>query len=529
MNAPTAGKNLMYSLRGLLSSQAEESDAHAGGLSAWAPDSSENRPEQAAKDFIRQVAIIRHQRQNIRAQFKQLEILLKKAEPHLIELEAQLNQCALPLSTDNRETATTVDSLLRAFAQSYYELAETFGGKWFRVLHSRQSPLAALRAAQLIHRRALLAYRVYSNGSSQRWKQYQTLLAMNEEAKQDEASDNTANSAAESLSRIVVQSCLLALTDPSRLKEEDITRVRLYTERYAHLASLHRSLPKSVDDQTAGFFVLSDSSRGPQKLKPEHAEGNNCHFLDTRALVHKIEQQIQGLKDGQQPSHLGLPNTANEPSYLLLLMQCKDQWSLPRKRRHQRSGVRPRADLVSGFEAVYQFVAQKALTRRKSDEDHSSITQPTSEWSIVDQSEGGFGLRFIKGHAGSISIGEIVALCFKEHASLALCIVRRARSITGAEFDIGLELLAEKAFATSLPGNQGKQPPPPSKTIPAILLPRLANAYNVPAVLLPIDRPHDLELEISVRSNGNSVRLAATNSLENLASCELMEMKPVRN
>lgn len=526
MNASSPGKTLMTSIKGLLSSQESDANAQGDGLSSWVQSVPIGQPEHVVRGFIEQVLIIRQERQNVRAQFKQLEILLKGAEPHIRELEALLDQSSLPLSTQNREIATTVDSLLKAFAQTYYELAETLGSKWFRVLHAKQQPLAALRAAQLIHRRAQIAYRVYSNGSAQRWKQYRALLTMNEEATRD-SKDETSVSSAESLSRIVVQSSLIALTDPTTLNEEDITRVRLYCERYGHLAVLSPT-PLQAEAGAIGIFVLTDHKRGPHRPKADLPALGKCHYLDTRPLLNKLQQQVQGLRAGTPPSRLGLPGTANHPSYLAVLERCFAQWSEPQQRRHMRNGVRPHADLVSGFDAVYRFVAQNALSRRKTDESKKDVELPVSEWSIIDQSEGGFGLRFVNGHAGAISVGEVVALRFKDRAAVAICIARRARNVSGSEFEIGLELLADKAVAThttrQLPDNASPKPDPDS---PALLLPRLANGHKCPGVVLPSGRSRQ-PVEFTVRSNGTPIRLIGDASLEHLASCELLKLKPTR-
>ena len=118
MNASSPGKTLMTSIKGLLSSQEPDANAQGEGLSSWVQSVPIGQPEHVVRGFIEQVIIIRQERQNVRAQFKQLEILLKGAEPHIRELEALLDQSSLPLSTQNREIATTVDSLLKAFSQT---------------------------------------------------------------------------------------------------------------------------------------------------------------------------------------------------------------------------------------------------------------------------------------------------------------------------------------------------------------------------------------------------------------------------
>ncbi|WP_018610303.1 hypothetical protein [Uliginosibacterium gangwonense] len=523
LTAPSPGKNLIGSLRGLLTQQEGEADAQLGGLSAWVQSVSMEPPEHLVKGFIQQITAIRQQKQNVRAQLRQLEILLKGAEPHLCDLETQLNQSVLPLTTESRNIATALDSLLKAFSQAYHELAETLSSKWFRVLHARQQPLAALYTAQLIHRRALIAYRVYSSGSAQRWKQFRSLLLMNEEARhesRDEAVTNYINA----LDKVVAQSCLMALSDPSTLGENDIAQVRLYTERYAHLVKISTIVP-TFEADTTGIFAFSDSARGPQRLKQEHINNTRYHFVDTRPLLAKLAEQIQGLQAGQLPSRLGLPGTANDPSYLALLIRCHEQWSEPRKRRHSRNGVRPRADLVSGFAAVFQFVAQNAMTRRRSDETTNAPVQaPTSEWAIIDQSEGGYGLRFLAGQAGVICVGEIVALRFKERASVAICITRRARSISSSEFEIGLELLAERALATTLPAHAGVAANKPAPVSPAILLPRINCGHKTPAIVVPSGRSRQ-PIEVMVRSNGSAVRLCSSKALEHLHSCELVAMQ----
>lgn len=482
--------------------------------SRWFNELQHDQPQAVAEQLAQRVRRLQHARPGPRARFKALEQLLSQAEPSIRQLERMLDGSKLPLSSSARQAAASADRLLKQLAEAYCDLSLNFGDSLERLLFRRAFEMAALRAVQLIHRRAMVAHRAYSSGSSRRWSQFVALLsAARRHRHAHHTPDRTSKDTVENM---VKQSCLMALADPTALESTDLAHLRFYVERFGHLCKLADTAP----DFGPGIFLLDDSTRGPRRLKREHKLLPSEKVLDCRPLLEALKQQIAALRRGESPARLGLPLAANDSAYVFMLARCVEQWSEPRIRRHNRSKSLPHADLVVGFDPVRNFLASEAARRRQAGQadELDVVAASTTEWEIVDQSPAGFGIRLIEGQINTIAVGELVALRPQEGSEVFLCVTRRARNVTGGEFELGLELISNHAAPATMNRTLANGQ---TRPVPVLLLPRVAQLNGASGLIAPIG---DVSAGMSMVVPGKDaqVRLEAVSTAERLASCELV-------
>ncbi|MDQ8022384.1 MAG: hypothetical protein REI94_11135 [Moraxellaceae bacterium] len=500
---------------GAASADITSANAIAGRLTEMVPQ----HPRHAAEMLSQCVVEARALKGHLRRQLKLLDQIHHHAESVVTDLDKMLDESRLPLTATSRIAAATADRLLKQLGEAYMELALELNSKWLRAVYRSALEQACFRAAQLIHKRSLMALRAYASGSSRRWAQFNSIYGIAREG----GFHRKSFEGEETIERLVGKSGLLALADPATLGAEELGWLRFYVERHGNRVVVRSAPPEK---RGAGLFVLTEKGRVPRRLGSSYELNPGELVLDLRTVLKHLKRQLVGMRTGIPPNKLGLPLAAAKPEYMFLLQRCGEQWSEPRARRHSRNSFRPRADLVPGFDSVRHFLTAAAFRRRATDKSEGiggGLSQ-SSEWQVVDQSPSGFGLRFVSGHAGAIAVGELVALRPRESAAVSLCVTRRARSITNADFELGVELLGDNAAPASInkPTTKGK-----SVQVPALLLSKVLCLNKSPGLLAPIgDVTPGMSLMVPYK--GAMVQLEAVEIVERLASCDLIRLRARR-
>ncbi|MGC3965446.1 MAG: hypothetical protein QM803_19580 [Rhodocyclaceae bacterium] len=488
------------------------------GVTQWLEAQPQDQPVLLIENLIQRVKSIRKQGDNPRSQLKQLEQLLGHADPVLRRIERSLDQCKLPLDANTKASALQCDRLLKNFTEAYIALARALADKWLRVMHRHAHTLAILRAAQLCYRRAMVAHRAHAAGSTRRWAQLHALLRI---ARQNGFADQRLDSSShDTVANVYIHTALIALLDASSLGGTELGRARFYVERFGHHARIIDESP-SPGERIEGLFILSDSSRGPRRLKADYTLQQGELILDCRPLIAKTAKHLAGLRKGMEPARLSLPMDARDPAYGYMLSRCMEQWSEPRSRKDARKKSAQIADLVTGFDSVRHILATAAFKRSRSESfDGIADGMPlASQWSVVDHSSSGFGLRFAGGHAAPISIGELIALRPAGTDTVFVCATRRVRHGSNGEVEIGLEVLSDQAAPASMARPMGKK----TVSIPVLLMPKVARLDGSPGLIAPMnDVAPGMTLEVPHR--GRPVQLEAREAVERLSSCELIPL-----
>lgn len=463
---------------------------------------------------------------NVRTRLKLLEILDETLEELCMDLEAKLDLTTLPLPPRIQNPLAATFGALKLLTSAYLDMAQGIEKKWVSFGFSRPLRTAVEYGVRCATRRLSLAHRAYTNGGSSSWKQ---LYSLYELATRNHLIESPAMEPGQlTIAQQFAQALMLAAADPTCVAPGDLDRIRFYLRRHVHLTRMMQAgddAPR-LQREATGLFVISTGGHPPTALprlrvplEPEQ------WLLDARPLLEKLQSQIDGLRLGVMPQRLGLPMAARQSRYMTLLETLHEHWSNPRSRSHGRTRFLPRTDLVVGFSAIRQFLSAN-VARRRDDPEPVARDLPdherTSEWGILDESPGGFGLRYLSGQAQHVRVGELVAIRPRERAAVLLGVARRAVNRGNSEFDLGLEIVAASAIPTavSLPDAFGLG----KREIPVLLIPRLPTLGGRPGLIAGIDDVPPGTL-ITLAQYGQRITLKTGVATEKLRELEILPLR----
>ncbi|GAB4062578.1 hypothetical protein GCM10028811_31960 [Uliginosibacterium sediminicola] len=488
-------------------------------MSSWVAGLPAEQPLVVLDSLAERAKAVAHSSVSPSRRFRQLEQLAQHAEPLLKRLEAQLDACRLPLDSASKAAANTADRLLKSLSEAHLHIVQTIKPSSIqRRLHGKTFAMAMLRAAQLINRRSAVVHRAHAAGSPRRWKLLRKLLEIGEQYAL--LNQPAIPGSSDTLEQAIARECLMSLCDPASLENSELGRIRFYIERFGHLAKLRKEV-SLFEDTSAGLFVFGNGPRGPSQLRADQVLGDKERVLDCRELLARARHHLAGLRQGLHATKLGLPMVANEASYAYMLSRCVEQWSEAKTRRHTREDYLPLAELVSGFDAIRQFLSSTAFRRRESDrlQGAGAGLSVASEWRILDQSRSGFGLRQASAHTLPVSIGEVVAMRPLERSHVHICVTRRLRH-EDEGCNIGLERLSGSALPTLIEKTLADGS---THSIPVLLLPRSVCFDGGPAMLAPHDDV-TVGMVLRVAQREGDLRFRLEGVSERLASCELWQL-----
>jgi len=463
---------------------------------------------------------------NVRTRLKLLEMLDETLSELCTDLEAKLDLTTLPLPPRIQNPLAATFGGLKLLTTAYLDLAQGISKKWVSFGFSRPLRTSVERGVRTATRRLALAHRAYTTGGSSSWRQLHTLHELACEHALIEGPSSEPGQL--TIAQQYAHALLLAASDPTCIAPGDLDRVRFYLRRHVHLTRLivaGDDAPR-LQREAIGLFVVSTGAHPPLALprlrKPLQPDQ---WLLDARPLLETLQGQIDGLRLGVMPARLGLPMAARQSRYTTLLENLHAHWSNPRSRGHARTRFLPRTDLVVGFAAIRHFLGAQVL-RRRDDPSPPPIAlldhERTSEWGILDESPGGFGLRYLSGQAQHVRVGELVAIRPRERASVLLGIARRAVNRGNSEFDLGLEVVAVSAIPTSvtLPDAFGLG----TRDVPVLLIPRLPMLNGRPGLIAAIDdiTPGTL---ITLAQYGQRITLKTGEAADKLRDLEILPLR----
>ncbi|MCB1962210.1 MAG: hypothetical protein KDF24_03455 [Rhodocyclaceae bacterium] len=466
----------------------------------------------------------------VRTRLKLLELIDTDAQRLCGEIEAQLDLATLPLPPRIQHLLVATLGMLKLLSSAYLELAMQISRRWVVFGYAKPLRLTIFRGTLVAARRLELAHRAYTIGSSSTWKQLYTFQAMARE--RGFAADQPAGGGLVlSIEHTYAHALLLSALEPTGIAPGDLDRVRFYLQRHVRQCRFFQAGAKAeaLQRQAEGLFVVSPGGHPPTPLtRFRHPLQAHHWLLDARDMLSKLQGQIDGLRLGVVPARLGLPIAARQTRYVAMLEAMYAHWNTPRSRAHGRTHFLPRTDLVAGFDPIRQFMDGIALHRRTNDAPPSptlpALDEHSSEWGIVDESPGGFGLRYLSGEAKHVRVGEVAALRPRERASVLLCVIRRAVNRGASDFDLGIEVLAPSAIPVTISLRVADQRAP--REVPVLLLPRVPSLNGRPGLLAAIDDAPPGTL-VALHQHGQRLTLKTGIATEKLLNLELIPLSRV--
>jgi len=463
-----------------------------------------------AKRLTAMVAVQGNQHMRI----KLLDTFDDIAQELLPALERDIEAAALPFDAATQARALAADNLLKALAAGYANVAL---GIEMRRLASGLSPLvlhALQRAIATLRRRQLLACRAYAAPSPASWRQLHELYRT---AARLELLGAVKTGLP--IGQLYISTLLIAYAEPGKFARTELDTLLDCAVRGAALVRLrrHEAIGKLRPD--APLFVIAPGDSGPGRPLVRSLAGTEGDrlYLDCSELAATLRSDIGAKARLDMPHEWLLPNAS-----LPMLRTLAAMWGAQATRRFSRMRFKPRTDLVVGLADIGLFLAGAAFRRRRDDASKRAVpaSPAISEWSLIDESADGFGIRYVRGPIGGVEVGDVVAIRPRESSQVQICVVRRVSNTAQNRFELGLQGLAPQAVVVDLPAIDG------GRRSRAVLMPRLP-AYQNAAGLLAAPGTVPSGLEVRCPVGGRTLRLRLAQQIESNGSSEFHLLRPV--
>lgn len=484
------------------------------GLMGADPPEALLRVQEALREVLSSETSIRHR-------LKLLNVLGERVESALVAVEYSLDNATLPLSGHLQEIANSANHVLKVLGRGYANIAARITGKWTKFGYVTPLRLAVSRAMRSEVRRLNLAYRVHSRGSISAWVQLYRLYSL---ARLEGI--ETASSQRDQLAphRIYVEALLLALAEPNALSPVERRQVRAQIEKHGTLAKIKAA--GAVSGSRRAKFLIRLGARTPthplRRLLPGTVKPNDL-VLDCARLVAAVEDQVAQIEDETplvEPSPAHNERTASAD----VLRRLSVVWSVPRRRSNHRIDMRPRVEVVVGFDSVWNYLSGLSFRRQIEDAPGSPVPPELtqSEWSVLNISPDGLALRYISGDTARISVGELVGVWQRDRQALDVCIARRVQSTDAKDVLLGVEALGARAVPVRMVWRVGNR----QQRFNAVVLTRMPKLRNAPGLLAPASAV-GVGTQIRIREADHELRMRVERKMSRIMSCELYQLTPL--
>jgi hypothetical protein len=444
-----------------------------------------------------------------------LELFHSHVEGLLPRLQARLDNAAPPLTHVARQHARAADQLLKELASAYRNTLMQGHGLLGNLLRKRELHMPLVRTIDLLSRRLVLSYRLYSRPPKGVWQSLHELFVLARRLSIAKLDLNAPHTNPEALYR---KTLLLALADPSRLSGNELRRTREYIARFGDVARFHGATASSRTAQGL-FYIDFDSDRPGIPLSRMTADKRprNGLLLSTRALLKRLVFQYDRLSFGSNPAQLGLPTDPDPRHYRDFIRRLGTAWrGLPRSRA-QRLRFHPRAEIFSGFPAAWAQLQAHEQQRASGELRTGPSTPDANEWAILNESPQGYALRYLSGSVGAARVGDLVVIRTRDRGHVFPCLVRWVRSEPGENLEIGLQQLLGKYEPATFRRAQGRH----YGQIP-ILASATPDSPRLLTVLAP-SRLLGLRQEIVIRRGSTETRHTVRRLVESTTFADLVE------
>jgi len=449
-----------------------------------------------------------------------LELFHSHVEGLLPRLQARLDSAAPPLSHLVRLHARAADELLRELAAAYRNTLLGRRGLLSGLLHKRELHMPLVRTIDLLSRRLVLSYRLYTRPPKGVWKSLHDLFLLSRRLRIARLDLNAPHTNPEALYR---KTLLLAFADPARLSGPELRRARDYIARHGEIGRFHDGNSKARTTQ--GIFLIDlEADRPGVPLARQRGPGRprRALLLSTRALIKRLTFQYERLSNGATPSQLGLATDPDPRHYRDFIRRLALAWRGVPHARAARLRFHPRAELYAGFPAAWAQLQAHAQRTAAGELYNGPSSAEANEWAILNESPQGYALRYLSGSVGAARVGDLVAIRTRDHGHVFACVVRWVRSEQGENLEIGLQQMAGRFEPASFRRVQGRH----YGQIPVLVAP-LAEPAGRCSVLAP-SRLLGVRHEVLISRSGREARYVIRRIVESTTLIDLVEAEEVR-
>lgn len=468
------------------------------------------------------------------ARLKLLELYRQSIASLLPALEDQFSGSPLPLPEKHRQVANLTRELLVELANGYKIILLDEVSKRLSFGANKQLPLIIQRALAALGRILVVCYQTYAPTPAGIWSEMHEIYRYAVQQNLQDESVSEADNRTSSVNLTYKQALLLALADPYRLLQGEVTKILDYLTRFGDQTQL---MPLVQTNNPTGFFLVRLDSDKPPKAVAQNVTVTDARsdiLLNTLDLARQIHQQIIKLEAGDSPYSLDLPDTAREPGYLDLMRRLIRFWGIAPKRHFTRLPNQASVSICAGLRSVHYFLnGERHYPSGENMEAHtteitvqfasspfdksSQQTFISTQWMIVNESAGGLALTKASEDSVQIRVGELVGLKPEKLPDWNVGVVRWVKSDNPAHLELGVQMLAPKALPVAVkPVISG----PRAEFEAALILPEMPILKQPEALVVPHGLFQETR-EFSLDQSGVISTVRATKLLEQTHSFDV--------
>ncbi len=410
-------------------------------------------PANAGKAIYEKLKEISGLRLLPKLRFQMLEALLEPLDQIMQYMARAYVGKPFPLNVKSRNAGMIVREFCRLMAQNYAQVAYDLGGFEGSVsLLHRGSNIAALqRSLWFMKKLQVNLYHLYSSYPRGFWLAMHALHAASVKSKRAGKALNSKqwpglpSVSAQSLWQ---QSLILAASNPYRLRQQAVTALEQFLMQWNPL--LEVVCGAAQQEEEGLYFFSPEVDAPPSRLKPAAQDSAICS-MQVRALAEALPQQNSMEQAG---------NSREE-----FLDHLRQEWGVMQERGHQRMEGQHRLETLFGLSHIHYRMAgnmpfEKFVERSgiQHDADDASLGNwlgkslldqeeaVISEAQVLDQSLGGYRLRWSGDEVIRAQVGELVGLTLpgeEEDRDWVLGVIRWLN--VGKEWvEAGVQLLSHR-------------------------------------------------------------------------------------
>lgn len=228
---------------------------------------------------------------------------------------------------------------------------------------------------------------------------------------------------------------LLALPSlaPAELAPAELDWAAEFLTRITGLVHVQENRPPALDG--AWYWLDPAGNAEPQAcVRRDAPEGRNLLFFSTTGLARRASELL--LRHTSPDDTPELLPSLNYPGVqpVPLLEKLHARWSTPpRREQHRRQQDYPVQACV-GLNAIWNMLR------------YGNDAELITEWSVLNESPGGYAIMNVQGRAAGLQAGMAIALRRDVRDVWSLCVVRWIRSDAVNQIEIGLQMLSRGAI-----------------------------------------------------------------------------------
>jgi cyclic-di-GMP-binding protein len=448
------------------------------------------------------------------------------------ELESLYEKAALPLAPRPREALVLARDLAAEMATGYKIALVERGARLLPFGGRKQLPVLLSRAMEYLVTGLVASYKSYTPAPLGSWRELHELY-LHAEAEGVAREEVDAESKA-TVFDAYAEALLLSLTDPYRLVQGELERIRALARAWRGSVTLGRVRPATAPG--GHFLVPCDTDKPPKPMLSanDDAGGPNWRLLDTNAVVDRLRARKQAAETGNVSAAMA---KTMGPEGVALVSRLVTLWGDPPKRAFRRTPAEASVAICVGLRAVGHFVSfePRMDARAEAEALRKGITMPMMalptddaaqpvpvfEWDVVNQSAGGLKVRRMGATQQPIGVGEVVGIKFMDRTRWTIGAVRWITMFDEGGMEFGIQFLGGMATPVWVQPTVATSP----QAKPGLLLAVGDDATEADSLLTPPNTFSDLR-EFEVDRAGTVSRVRAAGLIEKTGRFELFHFSP---